>query len=101
MLNEMMEQEESEIEEEEVTKLAKTKKGTTNTTKATIENDLSNGSIPMDLEEEVQCLVGGTSEKYVPQPKWEDIITDTVQAMRRFKQDVRWKDCWSSRFTDS
>ena len=90
MLNEMTEQEESKMEEEEEVKLTKTKKGTTDTAKATIENDLSNGS--MDLEEEVQCLVGGTSEKYVPQPKWEDILTDVVQAMRKFKQDVRWKD---------
>ena len=87
MLNEMMKQDEKEVvEEEDESKLAKTKKGTTGTAKATIENDLSNGF--MDLEEEVQCLVGGTSEKYVPQPKWEAIITDVVQAMRRFKQDV-------------
>jgi GIY-YIG catalytic domain len=63
-----------------------TKKGTADTTKATIHQDLSS------LEDEVRCLVGGTSEKFVPQPNRDEIITDLVNGLRRFKDAVRWKD---------
>jgi len=43
------------------------------------------------LEDEVQCLVGGTSEKFVPEPMGEDITTDLINGLRRFKDAVRWK----------
>jgi hypothetical protein len=62
-------------------------KGTTNTTKATLHQDLSSS-----LEDEAQCLVGETSKKFVPQPNRNDIIVDVVNGLRRFKDSVRWKD---------
>jgi len=36
-------------------------------------------------------LVGGTSEKFVPEPMGEDITTDLINGLRRFKAAVRWK----------
>jgi hypothetical protein len=44
------------------------------------------------LEEKVQCLVGGTSEKFVPAPTRDQVIQDTIEGLRRFKEAVRWKD---------
>jgi len=35
--------------------------------------------------------VGGTSEKFVPEPTGEDILTDVINGLRRFKDAVRWK----------
>jgi GIY-YIG catalytic domain len=64
----------------------RTQKGTTDTVKAMLEDDLSS------LEDEVQSLVGGTSEKFVPQPSRDDVISDIVNGLRRFKDVVRWKD---------
>ena len=49
-------------------------------------------SVHISLEDEVLCLVGETSDKYVPQPSGDDIITDAVNGLRRFKDNVRWKD---------
>ena len=37
------------------------------------------------LEDEAQCLVGGTSEKFVPEPMGEDITADLINGLRRFK----------------
>mgnify|MGYP001787478984 FL=1 len=36
-------------------------------------------------------MVGGTSEKFVPEPTGEDILTDAINGLRRFKDTVRWK----------
>ena len=44
------------------------------------------------IEDEVQYLVGETSEKYVPQPSGDALILDAVKGLRRFKDAVRWKD---------
>ena len=60
-------------------------KGTTDTTKATSHNVLS-------FADEVQCLVGETSEKFVPQPSKDEVISDTINGLRRFKDAVRWKE---------
>ena len=63
-----------------------TKMGTADTAKATLNDNLSY------LMDEVQCLVGETSEKFVPQPSRDDIISDLVKGLRRFRDTVRWKD---------
>jgi len=39
----------------------------------------------------VQCLVDGTSEKFVPEPMGEDITADPINGLRRFKDAARWK----------
>ena len=70
-------------------------KGTTDTTTTTNHKDLSNTTAKdgyaAALEDEVQCLVGGTSEKFVPEPMGEDITTDLINGLRRFKDAARWK----------
>ena len=43
------------------------------------------------LRDEVQCLVGGTSEKFVPEPTGEDILADVINGLLIFKDAVRWK----------
>jgi GIY-YIG catalytic domain len=60
--------------------------GTTNTTTATAYNEVLSS-----LEDEVRCLVGETSEKFVPAPTQDQVLTDTIEALRRFKEAVRWK----------
>jgi len=69
-------------------------KGTTDTTTTTNHKDLSkatkDGYAAM-LEDEVQCLVGGTSEKFVPEPMGEDVTTDLINGLRRFNDAARWK----------
>jgi len=70
-------------------------KGTTDTTTVTNHKDLSTTTTQDGyaavLGDEVQCLVGGTSEKFVPEPTGEDILTDVINGLRRFKDAVRWK----------
>jgi len=70
-------------------------KGATDTATTTNHKDLSNTTAKdgyaATLEDEVQCLVGGTSEKFVPEPMGEDITTDLINGLRRFKDAVRWK----------
>jgi len=41
--------------------------------------------------QEVKCLVGGTSEKFIPEPMGEDITADLINGLRRFKDAARWK----------
>ena len=40
----------------------------------------------------VACLVGGTSEKFVPQPSKDDVLIDAMTALRGFKDSVRWRE---------
>ena len=68
--------------------------GTTITATTTNHNDLSKNTqdgYAAVLEDEVQCLVGGISEKFVPEPLGEDILTDVIQGIQRFTDAVRWK----------
>ena len=62
------------------------KKGTTDTATTTNHKDLSNTNAKdgyaAALEDEVQCLVGGTSEKFVQEPMGEDITTDLINGLR-------------------
>jgi len=70
-------------------------KGTTDTTIMTNHKDLSKATKDghaAALEDEVQCLVGGTSEKFVPEPMGEDVTIDLINGLRRFKDAVRWKN---------
>jgi hypothetical protein len=61
--------------------------GTTNTTTATAYNEVLSS-----LEDEVRCLVGETSEKFVvPAPTQDQVLTDIIKALRHFKEAVRWK----------
>jgi len=70
-------------------------KGTTDTTTTTNHKDLSNTAAQdghaAALEDEAQCLVGGTSEKFVPEPMGEDVTADLINGLRRFKDAVRCK----------
>jgi len=64
-------------------------KGTTDTVTMTNHNDLSNTDAKDEhaaaLENDMQCLVGGTSEKIVPKPMGEDITTDhTAKCVTKF-----------------
>lgn len=67
-------------------------KGTTDTAITTDHKDLflnTQDGYAAALEDEVQSLVGGTSEKFVPEPSGEDILTDVINGLRRFKDAVR------------
>ena len=44
------------------------------------------------LEIEVQSIVGETSEMFVPNPSREEVITDAIKGLRRFKDNLRWKE---------
>jgi hypothetical protein len=44
------------------------------------------------LEEKVLNLVGETSDKFIPAPTRDQVITDALEGLRRFKETVRWKD---------
>ena len=39
-------------------------------------------------------LVRGISEKYVPEPGRNDILSDALIAIRRFSNSCRWKEFW-------
>jgi len=69
-------------------------KGTTDTTTTTNHNDLfkaTKDGHPFALEDEAQCLVGTTSEKFVPEPMGEDITVDLINGLHRFKDAAKWK----------
>jgi hypothetical protein len=65
--------------------------GTTDTTKMT---EYHKGQ--SSLEEQVRCLVGETSEKFIPAPTQDQVISDAFEGIRRFKEAVRWKDFFRS-----
>jgi hypothetical protein len=50
----------------------------------------------MDLHtsEMVRKLVCSTSEKCVLQPSRDDILADLLLDIRRFANDIRWKEYW-------
>ena len=60
-------------------------------------NDLSkatkDGHASMS-EDQVQSLVGGTSEKFVPEPMQEDITADLINRLHRSRDAMRWKVCF-------
>jgi hypothetical protein len=58
---------------------------TTDTTQATAYNEV------FSFEEEILSLVGKTSEKFVPAPSHDQVLVDAIEALRRFKEGVRWK----------
>jgi len=70
-------------------------KGTTDTTTVNNHKDLSTTNAQdghaTALGDEAQCLVGGTSEKFVPEPTGENILADVINGLHRFKDAVRWK----------
>jgi len=70
-------------------------KGTTKTATMTNHIDLSNTAAQdghaAASEDEAQCLVGGTSEKFVSEPMGEDVTTDLINGLRRVKDAARWK----------
>jgi hypothetical protein len=45
-------------------------------------------------ESRVQRLICGTSEKSVPQPSKDNILGDLLLRIRRFANDIRWKEFW-------
>ena len=57
--------------------------GTTDTTTAQSKTHLS------FLQDEVQCLVGGTSEKFAPTPSGNEVLGDLIIGLRRFEDTVR------------
>jgi hypothetical protein len=48
----------------------------------------------MNLHEQVSVLVRETSEKYVPEPSRNDILSDAIIGLRRFSNSCRWKEFW-------
>jgi len=67
-------------------------KGTTDTTTTT--NDFAKTAKDGHTtasEDEAQCLVGGTSEKFVPEPMGEDVTADLINGLCGFKDAARWK----------
>jgi hypothetical protein len=46
----------------------------------------------LSLEDEVQQLVTGTSQKFVPKPTIDEVLIDAMTALRRFKINVRSKE---------
>jgi hypothetical protein len=48
----------------------------------------------MNLHEQVSVLVRGTSEKYIPEPSRNDILSDAIIGIRRFSNSCRWKEFW-------
>jgi hypothetical protein len=68
--------------------------GTTDTTQATVYND--DHSLAQ-LADEVQCLVGETSEKFIPAPTHDQILSDAIEGLCRFKEVVQWKDFFRSK----
>jgi hypothetical protein len=59
--------------------------GPTNTTLATEYND------SLSLADKVRCLLGETSEKYIPRPFVDQVLTDALDGLCRFKEVVRWR----------
>ena len=47
-----------------------------------------------NLCEEVQHVWSGTSDHFVPEPSQNSVQADTLIAMRRFNNVVRWKEFW-------
>ena len=64
------------------------KKGTTDTNNVNQAKILSSSW----LEDEVRGIVGETSEMFVPNPSREEVITDAINGLRRFKDNLRWKE---------
>ena len=48
----------------------------------------------MNLHKQVSVLVRGISEKYVPEPGRNDILSDALIGIRRFSNSCRWKEFW-------
>jgi hypothetical protein len=49
------------------------------------------------VDEAVRCLVGGISERFVPQPSNEQRTIDMIDGMGDFKSACRWKEFWRNR----
>ena len=47
-----------------------------------------------NLHEKVLELRSETSGKYVPEPLLDEIIADTLTALKKFKNNCRWKEYW-------
>ena len=47
-----------------------------------------------NLCQEVQRLCSGTSDRFVPEPSQKAVQADILNAIRRFKNVVRWKEFW-------
>ena len=60
----------------------------------TIDTATANLNSNEKLLKEVQCLVGGTSEKFVPSPTITDILTDVIRGLGDFKNRARWAEFW-------
>jgi hypothetical protein len=67
--------------------------GTTDSTEATEFHEV----LSAKLQDEVLCLMGETSEKFVPAPTKDQVISDAVEALRQFKEAVRWKAFFRSK----
>jgi hypothetical protein len=60
--------------------------GTNDTTQTTAYHEVLSS-----LEDEIRCLVGETSEKFVPAPTQDQVLADAIESLRRFKESVRWR----------
>ena len=55
---------------------------------------LAHASNIENLREEVQHVCSGTSDRFVPEPSQKAVQADILNAIRRFKNVVRWKEFW-------
>jgi len=49
------------------------------------------------VDEAVRCLVGGISERFVPQPNNEQRTINMIDGMGDFKSACRWREFWRNR----
>ena len=51
----------------------------------------------IEVKREVQLITGGTSEKYVPDPEKNKVLSDVLIGIKRFRYNVRWKYYFNER----
>ena len=66
-----------------------------NGTSVTVQTNMEN------LLTEVQRMVNGTSNKFVPAPQTEEILEDLLIGIKRFKNSARWKEFWRNKIQDN
>lgn len=73
--------------------------GTIDANKATIQPELSKEDCIIlsekeiqEIKDELQCLMQGTSDKFVPHPEEDDIILDVMHGIKRLIDRARWME---------
>ena len=75
--------------------------GTTDTAKMNVINEDLNDGVTDPLAWEVQNLVGGMSEHFVPQPSDEGRTNDgAINGLGEFKMRCRWAEYWRNHYKE-